>query len=423
MLTKKIKGVYHFRKVTPAALKDIIKRSELSLSLRTTDEARAKLLASRLNQILSALCVDYRFKLISKEDAVTRLEEMGFQCRARSLAISVSGQVNYDTLFRKFSQEQANNGKWTLKTQKEYAASFALFQRYSNEVEHREINHQFLISYRDTVRQLPPNLEKTSKYKGRKIHEVIKDAHDRTLSNRQINKYLVCLTSFFKWLELHEYIRKNPAHNLLLPKNSKISEERCAYSVPEIEKIINTLIGQRESFCERPERFWTPIIGAYTGMRLGEICQLHVEDVKSENGLLCFDVNFEGSRRLKNVVSQRLVPIHNRIMELGFSRYVDYIKIKNERLFPLLTLHSVNGYGHQLGKWFANFNRKYISQNPKKTFHSIRHSVANELKQLQIPGEVISELLGHKVDSITMSRYGKRYRPKVLLSAIERLPW
>ena len=54
---------------------------------------------------------------------------------------------------------------------------------------------------------------------------------------------------------------------------------------------------------------------------------------------------------------------------------------------------------------------------------SIRHSVANELKQLKVPGEVISELLGHKVDSITMNRYGKRYRPEVLLEAIKQLPW
>ncbi|MFZ5950022.1 MAG: hypothetical protein ACOYXC_04930 [Candidatus Rifleibacteriota bacterium] len=30
---------------------------------------------------------------------------------------------------------------------------------------------------------------------------------------------------------------------------------------------------------------------------------------------------------------------------------------------------------------------------------------------------------GSTVDSITMSRYGKRYRPKVLLEAIEKLPW
>ncbi len=50
-------------------------------------------------------------------------------------------------------------------------------------------------------------------------------------------------------------------------------------------------------------------------------------------------------------------------------------------------------------------------------------SVANELKQLKVPGEVISELLCHKVDSITMNRYGKRYRPEVLLEAIKQLPW
>lgn len=423
MLTKKIKGVYHFRKVTPAALKDIIKRSELSLSFRTKDESKAKFLTDRLNQILSALCVDYRFKLISKEDAVKRLTEMGFQCRTSKLENSLSNQVNYGFLFKKFSQEQAGNGKWTLKTQKEYAASFALFQRYCQEMGREDVDHQLLIAYRDTLRLLPPNLEKNPKLKGRKIKEIVKVSHEKTLSSRQINKYMICLTSFFKWLETHEYIIKNPAHNLLLPKNSRVNEERCAYSTQEIEKIISNLIARREDLSERPERFWVPIIAAFSGMRLGEICQLHAEDLKIEDGMLCLDINVSGNRRLKNSASQRLIPVHHRVLELGFIDYCDSIKATSERLFPLLTLHSVNGYGHQLGKWFTTFNRRYITQDPKKTFHSIRHSVANELKQLKIPSEVISELLGHQVDSITMSRYGKRYRPAVLLEAMEKLPW
>jgi integrase len=57
----------------------------------------------------------------------------------------------------------------------------------------------------------------------------------------------------------------------------------------------------------------------------------------------------------------------------------------------------------------------------KKDFHSFRHTVADALKQVQVEPTVISELLGHRVESISLGRYGKRYSPKVLRQAVERL--
>jgi integrase len=53
-------------------------------------------------------------------------------------------------------------------------------------------------------------------------------------------------------------------------------------------------------------------------------------------------------------------------------------------------------------------------------FHSFRHTLANSLKQKGVQEVIIAEILGHAVDSMTMSRYGKRYEPKVLLEAISK---
>jgi len=172
----------------------------------------------------------------------------------------------------------------------------------------------------------------------------------------------------------------------------------------------------------RPERFWVPMIALYSGMRQTEISQLYCADIVEYEEIWCFSVNEDAEdKRLKNTSSIRHVPIHPALLEAGIIEYRN--SLKTGRLFQKLTKEQYNGYGRQMSKWFTTFNRRYITQDPKKTFHSIRHSVANELKQLKTPGEVISELLGHKVDSITMNRYGKRYRPEVLLEAIKQLPW
>ena len=66
-----------------------------------------------------------------------------------------------------------------------------------------------------------------------------------------------------------------------------------------------------------------------------------------------------------------------------------------------------------------------ISKDPKKVFNSLRHTVADTLKQAGVEVSVISELLGHSHDkgSMTLSRYGKRYRPRVLLDALMMLDY
>ena len=54
----------------------------------------------------------------------------------------------------------------------------------------------------------------------------------------------------------------------------------------------------------------------------------------------------------------------------------------------------------------------------KKSFHPLRHTFANELKQVGVNEQVASELLGHASQSITYGRYGKESRIEVLLDQI-----
>lgn len=81
------------------------------------------------------------------------------------------------------------------------------------------------------------------------------------------------------------------------------------------------------------------------------------------------------------------------------------------------------GYSNALGKWYQKYNRKYVTDDPKKVLHSMRHTVADTLKQSGIQEVVIAEIMGHANDSMTMGRYGKRYQPKVLLEALLQLDY
>jgi len=64
-----------------------------------------------------------------------------------------------------------------------------------------------------------------------------------------------------------------------------------------------------------------------------------------------------------------------------------------------------------------------MTTDKAKVFHSLRHTVTDTLKQAGIQEVLISEIMGHANDSMTMSRYGKRYQPRVLLEALMHLDY
>ena len=71
------------------------------------------------------------------------------------------------------------------------------------------------------------------------------------------------------------------------------------------------------------------------------------------------------------------------------------------------------------------FNVKWLPEigvkTNKKSFHSLRHTFVNELKQAGANEQVVSELLGHASKSITYGRYGKESRIEILMKEISKI--
>jgi integrase len=131
-----------------------------------------------------------------------------------------------------------------------------------------------------------------------------------------------------------------------------------------------------------------PLIALYTGARLNEICQLSCKDVIEHvgTGRWVFDFNENNDvpfKSLKRPHHERLVPVHKKLIELGFIDYVISLKKKHVRLFPELTYkRDENKYANDIQRWF---NRTYINQKncnittPRTSFHSFRHTVITHL--------------------------------------------
>ena len=136
--------------------------------------------------------------------------------------------------------------------------------------------------------------------------------------------------------------------------------------------------------------------------------------------MVYFDVLEEENRPdkpLKNLPSRRIVPIPNILIELGLIEFIDLLQKKDpdrERIFQELPLVA-GSYNKNVSRFF---NQRYLPKfgikTEKKTFHSLRHTVSDHLKQKGVEPHFINELLGHSSGNIDLDRYGKGYNPDII---------
>ena len=91
-------------------------------------------------------------------------------------------------------------------------------------------------------------------------------------------------------------------------------------------------------------KYWLPHLGLFTGARVNELCQINpqcdiVKDEKYDIWYLNISEDSEGyetiDKSVKTDSSKRIVPIHSKLIDLGFLNYAENLKEKKIRLlFP-----------------------------------------------------------------------------------------
>ncbi|GLR74782.1 site-specific integrase [Aliivibrio sifiae] len=270
---------------------------------------------------------------------------------------------------------------------------------------------------RSLLNQYPVNATKHKKFdrmKGQQLIEANKKHKLPTLSTESVKDYIQKCSSFFEWCLQMEMTDINPFKGMRFKKTRKDSEAKNAYSHADLKKLFNTEIHTQKKY-KHPHYYWLPLLGLYTGARLNELCQLYRQDICNKEGIwvIKIDDKLEG-QRLKNNSSRRLIPIHDKLLELGF---IDFINsVQHERIFPTLKQER-DGFGTAASKWFGRFKSK-LGFERGHDFHSFRHTVATQLKHAEVSAVLAGEILGHSQNNITYDRYGKGMNLKKLKQTI-----
>lgn len=315
--------------------------------------------------------------------------------------------------------------RWTTKTKGEMESIFRRMIDILGDIDVLSINGDTSQKYAVILSKLPSNMKKRE-YKGKTIDEIVKmvKSDEPTLSAKTRKKSLESVSSLMEWAVEKDYLRKNYFKKLAPEDRRKSDEMRKPYDIEDLKRLLASPIYTSQIPVNEPETFFIPLVALYTGMRINEICQLYCEDIKSSDGVDYIDNVETKDKRVKTEAGERRIPIHPVLKRVGFLDYVREQRAKGkERLWNNLSKDSLGFYSASYGKKYGRYNRKYITQDKLKTFHSFRHTFANELKQQGVNIKVREELMGHEDTSMSSGLYAEVYNLPVLEQAIMKLKY
>jgi hypothetical protein len=140
---------------------------------------------------------------------------------------------------------------------------------------------------------------------------------------------LAPIRAILQWGVQNKLLASNPAEGISLEVRSKQSEKKRSFTDEEAKIILRAALAEDD-----PVRRWVPWIGAYSGARVSEICQLRSEDIIQIEQIWCMKLDPEAGS-LKTSGSERIIPLHPALLETGFLEFA--AKVKSGPLFAALS--------------------------------------------------------------------------------------
>ena len=292
---------------------------------------------------------------------------------------------------------------------------------------------QFVTDFSDMPNEndktVKEELKNTTSYK-----EWLKISREKDLakaSNKTIKDKLIRIGAFLNFCVDMEHLDKN---RLIYKIKIEDSDKRKEYKIEQLNSFFNSKWYTEDlehNLKEEPHKIWIPLILLFTGARTNEIAQLYVEHIKEKEGIHLFKIKDEQEdQSTKNKSSNREVPIHKTLIDLGFLKYVEYQKkLKKDRLFSGLYLTKNKGYGQHFGKIFNEFKYTWLDEEAIEKLnnneilldlHSFRHSFTTASRRGKILEDYYSSILGHKKNQT--QRYGS-IPPKEYFENINKIEY
>ena len=254
------------------------------------------------------------------------------------------------------------------------------------------------------------------------VSQILTDNPKLSISKRTVRAHLVTFKEYMRYAVKEEIIPNSLSDYVDMPLKFD-NNNRIPFSSADLKKIFDPLNYPDPHLRSNQAKFWIPIVALYHGCRQNEICQLDVNDIVIEKDIPCISINDDGDdKSVKNSSSRRIIPIHPKLVDMGFLSYVDYQrKNKHKKLFPELTRTKQNGYARVIQGWFGRYLDKIGIRDKKKVFHSFRHTFETKAVEIKMPIEYQNAICGWTDRGVGQRIYGKKKNINVTFEEISKI--
>lgn len=321
----------------------------------------------------------------------------------------------------------------------EYGRAIDMFVQLHGNLPILEIKRSHARTFREALQLVPKSrkgallkasLPELSEY-GRAQPSVQK------VSPGTVNKQLGALQAIAEW----------GRHNGLVPEDTpwndpfeemRLEEEqsqREPFDARDLQTIFNAPLFTEHMLpvgAKGEAGIWLPLLALFAGARQAEYVGLRVSDIREDGEtrvpLMWFTRDTKAGRRLKTKSSERVVPVHPQIIEIGFLNYVAERRKEGEQawLFPTVAPDQ-KGALRAWAKWWGRHLRTHVGvKDTNKVFHSFRHGFQDALRQATPDEELRDALAGRSSGKSVSRRYGakamlERWGVKALKAAIDKI--
>lgn len=243
-----------------------------------------------------------------------------------------------------------------------------------------------------------------------------KTARDRLNAIKSLLKYGA---QTLEWIPRHSWEGLDIKAKTTSPRRPWTDEElktffasplHTAYELPEAR------------YAGREAAYWIPLVGLFTGTRLGELCQLRTADVQQSEGIPLLVLTDEGAnQRIKSDAGHRSVPIHSELVRLGFLKYVEAVRAAgDDSLWPALPLR--DGKPSDLfGRWFGDHRRALGLKDKYPDFHCLRHTVRPLMRRAGHDQGTMDLVTGHDTPGSIGTKVYDHHTLKEVQAAVESI--
>lgn len=427
------KNVFYFRVRIPAKHQISFDAREIVQSLRTENREEATHQALKLAANFKALLLDLkagRADKVSRADLLSTstdkpITKESQQVEAMQSPVVVSAPIQtpiqeapksplLSVVVDEFLKRYDRNNKTMFTKLVSFMPIFIelIGDKPVNQILQADLNRFF-----DDVQKLPVRRD-SKKFEGLSIRQMIAANDGPCISQKTYyGTYRCCIGIFIQWAFVNYADQRFPLLSVQGAdyrgeRGNGINKQR-AMKPEELQKLFNN--PKMKKFAGNPDTahyFWLPLIGLFAGARINEICQLNpLEDIKQDSatGIWFFHFTDESEtaegvdKSIKTNSSRRIVPIHSKLIDLGFLDYVERIKNAGHKIiFPAWEPRNGKASANA-SKWFVRYLESIGLRDDTEGarlsgFHCFRHTFVTYGMNNKIQG--VFAITGHEIEAV-----------------------